>query len=397
MVTTLFIGLAALAWMRLLGISALVVADHMRRSRHGGGKRGITLADVTIVIPACEEARVIGETLESIREAVDGGVSLIVVDDGSSDRTPEIVAQKLALLGRGRLIRHERNRGKAAALNTGIAAVATPFVLTLDADTVTSRAAIELAVDLLRRDNEFAQGYAVVAFDISVTPSASLFAELQAIEYDASLNFERRAQSIIHAVSVAPGAASLWRRADVERISGFSAATVTEDVDATLRLAAGGRRAAHALGALAFTRTPATFGHLMAQRRRWCLGHYQNIARQAKHLGRDRVFTTLTYPNFFLLSAFTPLLCVLGLAALFARPGTWIIALGWLTGVWLITVYAQRFLALRLAGRRVRVMPFLLEPFSTQFFHVCAVLLVAYRLLLHVLGIRSNVWAKRAR
>ena len=397
MVTTLFIGLVALVWLRLLAIFALVLADHASRAHRPVEALGIPLTDVTIVVPACQEARGIGKTLDSVREAVRAGAALIVVDDGSSDRTAEIVRDELASLGSGRLLRHEHNLGKAAALNTGIGAVTTRFLLTLDADTVVSREAIEIAVWLLQRDEASARHYAVVAFDVSVKPSASLFAELQATEYDASLNFERRGQAVIHAVSVAPGAASLWRSADLRAIGGFSSATVTEDVDATLRLAARGRRAAHLPGAQAFTRTPETFAHLMAQRRRWCLGHYQGIVRAAKYLGGDPVFTALTYPNFFLLSAFMPLMCVLSVATLFAKPGTWIVALGWLTAVWLITVYVQRLVALTLIGRRVRLIAFLIEPFCTQFFHFCAMTLIIYATARQAFGVRSNAWATRAR
>jgi cellulose synthase/poly-beta-1,6-N-acetylglucosamine synthase-like glycosyltransferase len=395
--TTLFIGLVAFVWLRLLAIFLLVLVDHVLRRRAPPDAREIPLADVTIVIPAYQEVRDIGKTLACARDAVEAGAALVVVDDGSSDRTAEIVREQLDALGRGRLIRHPRNLGKAAALNTGIDAVATRFLLTLDADTIVSRKAIEIAVDVLERDDVSAQRYAAVAFDVSVEPSTSLFAELQATEYDASLNFERRGQAVVQAVSVAPGAASLWRASDLRQIGGFSSATVTEDVDATLRLAARGRRAAHVAGAQAFTRTPATFAHLMAQRRRWCLGHYQGIVRAARDLGGDAVFTTLTYPNFLLLSAFMPLMCVLSLAALFVKAGAWIVALGWLTLIWLATVYLQRFVALRLIGTRVRLAAFLLEPFSTQLFHFCAMMLIVYGLVRGDLAERSSAWASRAR
>jgi cellulose synthase/poly-beta-1,6-N-acetylglucosamine synthase-like glycosyltransferase len=395
MVTTLFIGLVAFVWLRLLAILSLVLIDHAFRRRRPPDARKAPLADVTIVIPAYQEARGIGKTLASVRDAVEAGAALIVVDDGSSDRTAEIVSENLN--ARGRLIRHERNLGKAAALNTGINAVATPYLLTLDADTIVNREAMEIAVDVLARDEVSTQRYAVVAFDVSVEPSKSLFAELQATEYDASLNFERRGQAVVQAVSVAPGAASLWRAGDLRKIGGFSSATVTEDVDATRRLAARGRRAAHVGGAQAFTRTPETFAHLMAQRRRWCLGHYQGIVRAARDLGGDIVFTTLTYPNFLLLSAFMPLMCVLSLAALFVKAGAWIVALGWLTLVWLATVYLQRFVALSLIGTRVRLAAFLIEPFSTQLFHFCAMMLIIYGMIRGDLGERSNAWASRAR
>jgi hypothetical protein len=117
----------------------------------------------------------------------------------------------------------------------------------------------------------------------------------------------------------------------------------------------------------------------------------------AKDLGGDRVFTALTYPNFFLLSAFLPLMCALSLATLFATPGAWIIALGWLTAVWLATVYVQRLVALTLVGRRVRPAAFLIEPFCTQLFHFCAMTLVVYAMARQAFGVRSNVWATRAR
>ena len=393
----LFIALVVIIWLRLLAIFVLVMVDHARSRRLPAGPAARTLTDVGIVVPAYDEAAIIHETLDSVRTSVMAGAALIVVDDGSSDQTEKIVKARLSALGCGRLIRHERNLGKAAALNTGIAALTTPFVLTLDADTVVSGEAVARAAELLRRADAAGHRYAVVAFDVSVEPSDSLFAELQGVEYDASLNFERRGQAMIHAVSVAPGAASLWRIADLRAIGGFCGTTVTEDVDATLRLAAIGRRAAHCPGARAFTKTPKTFMQLLAQRRRWCLGHYQGIGRLAKYLGGDLVFTILTYPNFFLLSAFLPLMCILSLLTLFAKAGLWITTLGWLTALWLMTVYVQRLVALRLMGRDTRITAFLIEPFSTQLFHFCAMALVIYASVRQALGVSHNLWATRAR
>jgi cellulose synthase/poly-beta-1,6-N-acetylglucosamine synthase-like glycosyltransferase len=397
MITTLFIALVAFVWLRLLAVFLLVLVDYIRNMRRCIEKLQTPLTDVTIVIPAYQEERGIGKTLDSLRESGQAGAAIIVVDDGSTDQTVEVVGKRLASIGRSRLIRHENNLGKAAALNTGIDAVTTPFLLTLDADTVVSRESIEIAALLLRHDEVFGKHYAVVAFDVSVEPSESLLVELQAAEYDASLNFERRGQAVVHAVSVAPGAASLWQAADLRKIGGFSAATVTEDVYATLRLAARGRRVAHVPGVQAFTRTPETFAQLMAQRRRWSLGHYQGIVRIARYLGGDLVFTALTYPNFVLLSAFMPLMFVLGLGALFVESDTWIAALGWLTAFWLATVYLQRFVALTMIGRKVRPAVFLLEPFSTQLFHFCSMALAFYAMARRLFGDDTNVWVTRAR
>ncbi|MFL6202075.1 MAG: dolichyl-phosphate beta-glucosyltransferase [Thermoanaerobaculia bacterium] len=94
--------------------------------------------DISVVIPAYNEAERLGSTLE---RAVDylsrRGLSyeVLVVDDGSRDLTVE-VAEGFA--GRGvRVIRHERNRGKGAAIRTGVAATRGAEVLLSDADAST--------------------------------------------------------------------------------------------------------------------------------------------------------------------------------------------------------------------------------------------------------------------
>jgi glycosyltransferase involved in cell wall biosynthesis len=92
---------------------------------------------LSIVIPALNEedsiqavmARVLGAR-PALEQAGVAGLELIVVDDGSTDRTPEIVEAT----GGVRLIRHERNGGYGAALKTGFAAARGDWVGFLDAD-----------------------------------------------------------------------------------------------------------------------------------------------------------------------------------------------------------------------------------------------------------------------
>ncbi len=92
---------------------------------------------VTIVIPAYKEERGIGPVLESLGPILDElegrmPVEVIVVDDGSPDKTAE--AAQPWLSDRIRLVRHPVNRGYGAALKTGVAAARYPWILITDAD-----------------------------------------------------------------------------------------------------------------------------------------------------------------------------------------------------------------------------------------------------------------------
>ncbi len=103
---------------------------------------GVEVPDLSVVVPAYNEAGRIGDSLARVREFLDGrpwSWEIVVVDDGSGDHTAEIVAGLAGQLGaeRLRLIRCTRNQGKGAALRTGVAATRGQRVLMMDADLAT--------------------------------------------------------------------------------------------------------------------------------------------------------------------------------------------------------------------------------------------------------------------
>jgi glycosyltransferase involved in cell wall biosynthesis len=99
------------------------------------------MASVFILIPAFNEAAVIGQTLAALPRELDGTheVRVVVIDDGSSDGTADVVRKTTKELGDPRvvLLRHEINRGLGGALGTGLEyarSAGADFVVTYDAD-----------------------------------------------------------------------------------------------------------------------------------------------------------------------------------------------------------------------------------------------------------------------
>jgi dolichol-phosphate mannosyltransferase len=108
----------------------------MNESRIGDSATAGTYSH-SIVIPVYNEEEVIGSFLDEIRSFTDSWESdyeLLLIDDGSSDRTPLIIADRFANWPQGRLIRLERNSGQAAALFHGMKSARGKIVVLMDGD-----------------------------------------------------------------------------------------------------------------------------------------------------------------------------------------------------------------------------------------------------------------------
>jgi len=90
---------------------------------------------VSVVMPVYNEPNTLEPIIERVLAApVDLDIELVIVDDGSTDRTPQITAELAGRDPRIALCRHERNRGKGAAVRTGLERAGGQIVIIQDAD-----------------------------------------------------------------------------------------------------------------------------------------------------------------------------------------------------------------------------------------------------------------------
>lgn len=224
---------------------------------------------VTVIIPAFNEERVIEASVRRILDSVWPQLEVIVVDDGSKDRTSAIVAECFGDEPRVTLLTLE-NGGKAAALNRALKVASGSIIVALDADTQFEP---ECIARLVRWFADPRVG--AVAGNAKVGNRVNLVTRWQAVEYVTAQNLERRALTRFDAIMVVPGAVGAWRREALEAVGGYPEDTLAEDQDLTIAVQRKGWKIAYDEDAVAWTEAPETFRALARQRFRWSFGTLQ--------------------------------------------------------------------------------------------------------------------------
>jgi len=242
---------------------------------------------LTVIIAARNEERCIGETIAAInRTDYAGPVSVILADNGSTDGTCDAARQTAADLGVALRIISELTPGKSNALNTALQHVETPYVVTVDADTLLHRESLRR---LVARLESAPSDTAAVAGTVLVRNSRlNLLTRMQEWDYYLGIAAVKRMQGLYQATLVAQGAFSIYLTAGVRRVGGWPDA-IGEDIVVTWRLMEHGDRVLFEPTAVAFTDAPVKVRHFMRQRARWARGMLEGIAtvppwRQSRRL-----------------------------------------------------------------------------------------------------------------
>ncbi len=291
---------------RLLFIGAFAIFDRLWPRRYGTpGDAAHYLPQVAVLIPAFNEEKVIARTIRSALTSDYPNLHVIVIDDGSSDRTLEVARTAFAQEeASGRvLILTKPNSGKADALNFGLEHMSGEEIFVgIDADTVIAPDAISRLVPHFLNPKVGA-----VAGNAKVGNRVNLWTRWQALEYITSQNFERRALNTMGAVSVVPGAIGAWRVSAVRQAAGFHTDTVAEDADLTMALLQLGYRVEYEDLALAYTEAPVNARGLMRQRFRWSFGILQSVWKHRAAFAREGVLGWIALPNIAIFQVLLPL------------------------------------------------------------------------------------------
>jgi cellulose synthase/poly-beta-1,6-N-acetylglucosamine synthase-like glycosyltransferase len=304
---------------RMLVVGTLAVYDRLRQ-RRSNGALGNYLPAVAVLVPAYNEEKVIEKTVRSALASSYRNLRVIVIDDGSSDRTLEVArAAFRAEEASGRvLILSKPNSGKAEALNFGLQHLREEEVfIGIDADTVVAPGAVSLLVAHFANPSVGA-----VAGNAKVGNRVNLWTRWQALEYITSQNFERRALNSLGAVSVVPGALGAWRTAAVREAGGYHSDTVAEDADLTMALLQRGYRVQYEDMALAYTEAPTHANGLMRQRFRWSFGILQSVWKHRGAFARKGVLGWVALPNIVVFQILMPLVSPL-IDLMFASGVLW--------------------------------------------------------------------------
>jgi cellulose synthase/poly-beta-1,6-N-acetylglucosamine synthase-like glycosyltransferase/peptidoglycan/xylan/chitin deacetylase (PgdA/CDA1 family) len=284
----------------------LLAGVHARRVRRPGFVWGPPVTEpVSVLVPAYNEAKCIENTMRSLTA---GGhpIEVVVVDDGSTDGTADLV-EAMGLPG-VRVIR-QTNAGKPAALNRALMNARHDLIVMMDGDTVFEPSTVR---ELVQPFGDPSVG--AVAGNAKVGNRDSLIGAWQHIEYVMGFNLDRRMYDVLRCMPTVPGAAGAFRRRALEEVGGMSEDTLAEDTDITMAMHRAGWRVVYAEKARAWTEAPESVRQLWSQRYRWSYGTMQAIWKHRRAVlerGPSGRFGRVGLPLVALFTVVAPLLAPL--------------------------------------------------------------------------------------
>ena len=234
-------------------------------------------APITVIVPAFNEAHIIGETIRHLDEAAryyGDSIELLVLDNNSADETAAVAKRALDAADSldGRVI-HVAEAGKAHALNRGVEKARHEFILRIDADTQIGEDNIELAIQ------NFHDPHVGVVGGIPMPPGGGLFDRARLVEVLLKHGYYAPALSAFWGLIGVPGMFALYRAEALRGAGTFATGMNGEDTDMSFRIGELGYHAIVDQRVRYISEVPATIAHMREQRMRWFRSVYHISAR----------------------------------------------------------------------------------------------------------------------
>ena len=304
---------------------------------------------ISVIAPGYNEEATICESVRSLLHLNYPQFEVVVVNDGSKDRTLAVLQQEFALVPapmhhrqpihtqpvhgvfRSRvhaelLVLDKANGGKADAINAGINAARYPLACVIDADSLLEEHALTSAVLPFVEDPDTLAAGGIIRIVNGCTVDAgrvtrvgmprNWLAAFQVIEYLRAFLVGRVAQSAMNALLIVSGAFGVFQREAVVGVGGFRHDTIGEDMEIIARLhrwAADQKRRYRIVfqpDPVCWTEAPESLSILRSQRNRWQRGTLQVLSYHRQALGRRRygMIGLFALPYYFFFEALGPLI-----------------------------------------------------------------------------------------
>lgn len=233
---------------------------------------------VDIILPMYNEEKVIEKTINNLLDIAYGNLSVIVIDDGSTDQSLAVANACFGNDARVKIL-HQQNAGKSSALNRAMHSSQSDIVICIDADTLIRPDAIDKLLPYFQDEK-----VAAVSGYIKVGNRVNLYTEMQYLEYITIQDYERIVFDSFNGILVVPGALGAFRRSALMTVGGFTSEALAEDCDITLRMLCKNYIVRNAPDAIAFTEAPSTARMFFRQRVRWTVGLFQGLLKHGKRM-----------------------------------------------------------------------------------------------------------------
>lgn len=227
---------------------------------------------ITIMVPAHNEEVVIEDTIDYLMTKINyGNYEVLVTDDGSTDETPAILARLQKKYPKLRVIRIDKNKGKAHAFDIGMAFAKGRLILSNDADTVPEPDALSNYVNYFIRPG--GRNISAVTANMDVKNRTSLLGKSQTVEFSSIVGIIKRTQAgVLGGLYAYSGANTMYRKDTLIDVGGFRQDQATEDISIAWDHQLNGWISVFAPTIIFFMEVPVSLPMLYRQRKRWAKG-----------------------------------------------------------------------------------------------------------------------------